>query len=1395
MCAAVDEEIELKLYNVFHIRTNAVANGDEAHRIELLANLLYLYDESWNLEKEGLKVMVGSYQEKTQSEPVKTLVFKKVKKWLTLAELGHLVTGDSSIVESKKFRRLMTGMMDRLEHKLGMEGLKARVREVASRQARLNGKENFKSPARIENKRLSAALQQSPLVTVSNKLNSSTMSAVDDTSSPDNAKIPTGKQLPRTPPNQLTSNHDTSSILGNSDSSRSPSTSRMSSFYSPNVSKIKNKVMRKDRVKVLASASDFDDISYSLPITDKNSVEDNDSNSSSAVPHDISNTDLPPPGRQLPRTPAVPITTAPAGISPEIPTSSNSEVTLTPSRQSRVAPSQLSPPVPAVAKLLTNHIQPSKPEDTKDKKEVLDSDIQENTQIRHKEERSDSPDLPPHPTPANISRDDTDDLPLPPPPHIDDIHLHAPDRAATPPVSDLVSTHRIPTGRQLLSTPHLHSNKQEVQVEPSGKYELSVELEKVAIPSRQDLEDREKIKVEEEEKRQRKAKEEVERKLQQKKEADKRLEIAEFERIRIEENLKQQKEREKLEEEKILIEQMKQQLLEKAKKLEEKEKQLKEYEVRKQEEERKFEAYRRMKEDEERQTNKLRRLQQERDRLVKEEENRRKDEDENRREEEKKREKEERLKEEEKLVEEDKRLKEKRVEEKYREEEDRRKKEEEKSRLEEEKRKQEELSEVEEVGRQELVDVQKKTSVGLVLKSSTTPTRKRNLIKDKEPGINLSEVGQENEALKEIKNRQDDKKKSGPIKPPIETKKIGQVTLEYREEKSKRKPIRIGRRTGKMADNTGTEKLKLERATNVPDEQNIQIKVNQLEDEGSAKKVVIDEVDDDESALYIVGPVRKSRSKSLQENSNPVESKSRVVKRKSVTSVSKPSDVSPPKKGKNASSKNPPAERVLRGRKQMSDIHPPEEVDDSAKKSNLSKENKVSKVPRKSTKKQIVSVNPPCLNDESSLQDKLEKRRKHIDETIQNPETAISASKIVKSISSTKDSTSLQKKLERQRKIVDDASENPTPVKVLVQQSKEVLEGESNDAHNNGIEEKTPVKKVNTVVRKKNKITLPVVEDDNSLMAKLNKRRKKIEEKVPQEDLTFSNKLPKKASVIKKIDETRAKGGKKKDDEKQNECETVTVANSSKETNPSKISKKVGKNNLDVSNSRKSSDDQDYFTAAEESLHLPRPRRNCKKKFENLEGLASANSSASNTPTLGPSLDSKTFKFLDSKPVDDSKNIVDETDKKKPDRKPRSLKGRTTDEVEASKISITRGELKLVTGSHENRPPQKTIKKHARTSKKVQAENAEAIQNLQSMESVETNQRKSSKTTSRKSKAQVQCMLSEMDDEVYKTPSCKIPDELYQTPQPMGSFSQVQDEEYKTSQETGVRKSRRRQKK
>jgi len=90
--------------------------------------------------------------------------------------------------------------MDRLEHKLGMEGLRARVRKVATRQARLAGKENVKSAGKPENKRLSA-LRQSPLVMLRNQMNlNSSSSVVEETSSQDKCMIPTGKQLPRTPP-------------------------------------------------------------------------------------------------------------------------------------------------------------------------------------------------------------------------------------------------------------------------------------------------------------------------------------------------------------------------------------------------------------------------------------------------------------------------------------------------------------------------------------------------------------------------------------------------------------------------------------------------------------------------------------------------------------------------------------------------------------------------------------------------------------------------------------------------------------------------------------------------------------------------------------------------------------------------------------------------------------------------------------------------------------------------------------------------------------------------------------------------------------------------------------------------------------------------------------------
>ena len=49
----VDREIDKKLNDVFQIRTGAILSSDKNLKLELIANLLYLYDDSWLLETEG----------------------------------------------------------------------------------------------------------------------------------------------------------------------------------------------------------------------------------------------------------------------------------------------------------------------------------------------------------------------------------------------------------------------------------------------------------------------------------------------------------------------------------------------------------------------------------------------------------------------------------------------------------------------------------------------------------------------------------------------------------------------------------------------------------------------------------------------------------------------------------------------------------------------------------------------------------------------------------------------------------------------------------------------------------------------------------------------------------------------------------------------------------------------------------------------------------------------------------------------------------------------------------------------------------------------------------------------------------------------------------------------
>ena len=73
-----------------------------------MANLLYLYDTSWSLEQEGARVVVGHAYHVVQQLPEdmkKPAIVRKIRKWLTLCELGHLLGEGPHIVEQKKFGR------------------------------------------------------------------------------------------------------------------------------------------------------------------------------------------------------------------------------------------------------------------------------------------------------------------------------------------------------------------------------------------------------------------------------------------------------------------------------------------------------------------------------------------------------------------------------------------------------------------------------------------------------------------------------------------------------------------------------------------------------------------------------------------------------------------------------------------------------------------------------------------------------------------------------------------------------------------------------------------------------------------------------------------------------------------------------------------------------------------------------------------------------------------------------------------------------------------------------------------------------------------------------------------------------------------------------------------
>jgi len=1495
MSAAVDEEIQSKLSDVFHIRTGAVSNGSQAHRVELLANLLYLYDESWSLEGDGVKVVVGNHQEqevKTGNESVKPQVLKKVKKWLMLAELGHLVTGDSSIVEGKKFRRLITGMMDRLEHKLGVDGVKVRVRQVASIQARLGGKENFKSPAKLGNKRL-VALQQSPLVVQNSQLNSSTLS-IGGTNSPEKAKIPTGKQLPRTPPS-LNATATDNSCLGESlvNDSGSPSSRRMNSFYSPNVSKVQSKIRRdKSRAQLQVSASEFDMSVRSIEQDPGKVVSDK--NSSSGPMNTSTSSLAPPPGKQLAHSPPVP---APASIvRSAVPASSP------PAPPSRAA-APPSPPVPAVAKLVAALSSPDLP--------VPDLSTY----------RCITPDLSLPPTPQVVQRSDSPELPLPPPPSelSDSSYLPLPvpppaaARPVTPPVSTLLAKHHIPTGRQLPSTPQLHTAKMAPPVEPSGKYELTVELETVAIPTQVEVDRLERKRAEEERIKQEEKAKEVELKMAKIVKAKviekKRLEDVEHERKKFEENKRQEEERRKLDDDKKMIEEMKRQLMEKAKLLEEKERNFKIEENRRKDEETKRQkeslqskesiedvqkemqcengreegrgasqrdnahVKKKMHADQVTEDfdkpgvpsgeilinkNNLLKIQsgssnegklkldEQKKVIILAKEKKLRDEAEAKRKEEIRKSETMKIK-----------LKEAEVEgsnvknvsdlsdnqsstEVSRQEKEADKREKLKKEMMEAKLAKRKLS-VEE--RIQKVEATRKTAQARREEYANGKMVKQLRQSINSADINLTSTG---EALESSVGCHASSSEVTSVEAPdavnsSRSKELEPVVEVEATPKVKKKTIRIGRRPAKKAlsvipslnlkDNyvqpseepesevvaesieksheldTNLSKPKTISHCTKNRSENIGTQLTKADQ--NQEDLVSQNIDEicSESVLYPVVSTRR-RSQCSKPDSEEPRPKARGGKRRSVATILQ--EESPPKKGKIVVPMQSISEKPKRGRKKrvdaLQEVGPlaGEYVDKEEVEIDLQDKKTKEKVTSMKIVKNGTNIKPPVVHEESSLLDKLERRRKRIDETILNPETAISASKIGKNVSTPGVKTSLEKKLLKQRKVVDEAAEaesqNPTPVKSLVRQSRRKQAAPENKV--------SPPKKMKEVLGKRHLIkknAAPEVEDESSLMAKLDKRKKKIEESSKGEEFTFTNKINKKISATQITESLEKKLVKQRNKaESLDEVDSVKDNGNVKSSNtvqtaPSSGKLSIAANSKSLSSAKKvskkgrrlSSEEQEYYTAAEESIMLTRPRRNCKKKFENLEGLGS--SSVSNTPTLGlvdaDDLKSRKFQFPNSEGADhgskDAESFSDDKPvKKRPGRKPgKSVKATellSSGDKPATNISAVEV---VVHPPKENEATPKLVKNSRKP--KLHQKVPEVFETSNHPDKTQPVPR-----NSRRTKAQLRCALSSMDDEVYQTPTTKIPDDIYQTPRPMGSFSEVHDEQYETPEET-VRKPKR----
>ena len=172
--------------------------------------------------------------------------------------LGHLVGENQNLLEENQFSRIITALMDKLEHVYGTQGVKTKVRAVVQGNAKKAFKIGANSDAREPLKDVDLNTEARPgacdvgLVdscTVADSCKPDDSYNIGDSCKPDDSLssmtiIPAGRQIPRTPPQILETKPSTPSTSSSSrqttplDGLLGKDYRRISSFYSPDVSQI-----------------------------------------------------------------------------------------------------------------------------------------------------------------------------------------------------------------------------------------------------------------------------------------------------------------------------------------------------------------------------------------------------------------------------------------------------------------------------------------------------------------------------------------------------------------------------------------------------------------------------------------------------------------------------------------------------------------------------------------------------------------------------------------------------------------------------------------------------------------------------------------------------------------------------------------------------------------------------------------------------------------------------------------------------------------------------------------------------------------------------------------------------------------------------------------------------